>query len=109
MKTCKWRLSEKVQEQLLSYFIYVYFAGAVYDGRPYVKVKLAVVSALIIEEMLRVTACEKGCVSLEDEVEAAHRYAREVEHSDVNLHRMAEMLGNEECFQIGRMLSILVK
>lgn len=105
----KYRLSEKIQEQLLSYFIYVYFAGAVYDGRPYVKVKLAVTSVMMIEDMLSVTAAEKGSVSLEDIIESAHRYAREVEHSDINLNKMAEMLSQEKCYHIRRLIAALAE
>lgn len=103
----QWRMPDQQKEQLLNYFIYVYFAGAVYDGKPYIKAKLAVVSVLIIEDMLRVTAAEKGSVSLEDCIEIAHRYAREVEHSDLNLHRMADMLGHEECFHILSLTAVL--
>lgn len=103
----QWQMPEQLKEQLLSYFIYVYFAGAVYDGRPYVKVKLAVVSVLIIEDMLRVTAADKGNVSLEDCINAAHRYAREVEHSDLNLQHMADMLVHEACFHILSLTAVL--
>lgn len=105
----KYRLPEKIQEQLLSYFIYVYFAGAVYDGRPYVKVKLAVASVMMIEDMLCVTVAEKGSVSLEDIIESAHRYAREVEHSDINLNKMAEMLSQEKCYHIRRLIAALAE
>ena len=47
----QYRMPDKIAEQLLSYFIYVYFAGAVYDGMPYSKVKLAVISTMLIEDM----------------------------------------------------------
>lgn len=106
-KLRRWRMPEKLREQLLNYFIYVYFAGAVYDGKPYVKVKLAVVSVLIIEDMLRVTAADKGNVSLEDCIDAAHRYAREVEHSDLNLQCMTDMLRHEACFHILSLTAVL--
>ena len=39
-------------EQLLVYFISTYFCGAVYDGEAYVKVQMAVVSVLLIHELL---------------------------------------------------------
>ena len=57
----QYRMSDKIAEQLLSYFIYVYFAGAVYDGMPYSKVKLAVISIMLIEDMVCAKAAEKGC------------------------------------------------
>ena len=56
----QYRMPDKIAEQLLSYFIYVYFAGAVYDGMPYSKVKLAVISTILIEDMVCAKAAEKG-------------------------------------------------
>ena len=39
-------------EQLLVYFISTYFCGAVYDGEAFAKAQMAVVSTLLIHELL---------------------------------------------------------
>ena len=80
-------------EQLLVYFIYTYFCGAVYDGRAYAKIQMAVVSVMLIYEMLaaRWRKNEKQ-LDFEDVVEIVYRYSREVEHSDQNLEAMEQMM-----------------
>lgn len=80
-------------EHLLVYFIYTYFCGAVYDGRAYAKIQLAVVSVMLVCEMLaaRWRKNEKQ-LDFEDVVEIVYRYSREVEHSDQNLEAMEQMM-----------------
>lgn len=80
-------------EQLLVYFIYTYFCGAVYDGRAYAKIQMAAVSVMLIYEMLaaRWRKNEKQ-LDFEDVVEIVYRYSREVEHSDRNLEAMEQMM-----------------
>ena len=105
----RYRMPDKIAEQLLSYFIYVYFAGAVYDGMPYSKVKLAVISTMLIEDIVCATAAEKGELTFEEIADAAHSYAREVEHSDLNLQRLSIMFRHRKCFHIGRLCGALLE
>ena len=80
-----------MSEQLLVYFIYTYFCGAVYDANVYAKARLAVDSLFFIYEMLaaRWVKNEKD-LNMEDIIEIVYRYSREVEHSDDNLKQMEE-------------------
>ena len=105
----QYRMPDKIAEQLLSYFIYVYFAGAVYDGMPYSKIKLAVISTMLIEDIVCATAAEKGELTFEEIADAAHSYAREVEHSDLNLQRLSIMFRHQKCFHIGRLCGALLE
>ena len=105
----QYRMPDKITEQLLSYFIYVYFAGAVYDGMPYSKVKLAVISTMLIEDMVCAKADGKGQLSFEEIADAAHSYAREVEHSDLNLQRLSTMFRKQKCFHIGYLCGALLE
>lgn len=73
-------------EQMMIYYLFTYFCGAVYDGNALAKVKMAVMSTLLWEEIVFATWIEQGfCVSFEDRLRAAWRYCRELEHSDPNL------------------------
>lgn len=72
--------------------------AAVYDGMPYSKVKLAVISTMLIEDMVCAKVAEKGQLSFEAIADAAHSYAREVEHSDLNLQRLSIMFRHRKCF-----------
>lgn len=94
-------------EQLMVYFLFTYFCGAVYDGQAYEKVKFAVVSTMLIQEMVFGKFWEDGSFPAEEElVEIAHRYAKEVEHSDTNLRRFEELFQSKESFRLLPLLSV---
>jgi lysine-N-methylase len=95
-------------EQLMVYFIFTYFCGSVYDERPYEKVKLAVVSTLLIQELCMAFWLEhENRLEFSDVVNIAHRYSREIEHSDQNLDTMEEILRNEETYKLENILKVL--
>lgn len=84
----------KIQcEQLLVYFIYTYFCGAVYDGRVYAKAQMAVVCVWLIYEMLAAKwRKNEGILDLQDIVMTVYLFSRELEHSDENLELMEKMM-----------------
>lgn len=78
-------------EQLMVYFIYTYFCGAVYDGQILSKVKMAAASVRIIQEILIARwVMNAEQLDREDVKEVVYRYSRELEHSDINLRRLEE-------------------
>ena len=83
-------------EQLLVYFLFTYFPGAVYDGEIYAKVQLAVYCTWMIWEiwMARWLKNEKS-IDLEEMTELVYRFSREVEHSDLNLAAMEKTLSRK--------------
>ncbi len=84
---------ERYQENLLIFFLYTYFCGAVYDDWIYSKVALAVFSVLFIGEFVMCRwHCADNNSSWQECVELAYCYAREVEHSDNNLNLLEEWL-----------------
>ena len=100
--------TDVMAEQLLVYFIFTYFCGAVYSRNAYGKLKFSLASVLLIRELVRAEWIRTdGTLSSGYAVEAACRYAREVEHSDINKCRMEEMLGDEEKFGLEQMFALL--
>ena len=83
-------------EQLLVYFLFTYFPGAVYDGEIYAKAQLAVYCVWMIYEiwMARWLKNEKS-IDLEEMTELVYRFSREVEHSDLNLGKIEEILSKK--------------
>ncbi len=78
-------------EQILVYFIFTYFCGAVYDGNIYGKGKLCIYSAYYIKELLKAAFVRNGGELSEEEIQdIVLRYSRELEHSDINLSRIEE-------------------
>lgn len=80
-------------EQLLVYFLFTYFPGAVYDGEIYAKAQLAVYCVWMIWElwMARWLKNEKS-LDLEEMTEIVYRFSREVEHSDLNLKTIEKIM-----------------
>lgn len=83
-------------EQLLVYFLFTYFPGAVYDGEIYAKAQLAVYCVWMIWEiwMARWLKNEKS-LDLEEMTELVYRFSREVEHSDLNLGEIERILSKK--------------
>lgn len=80
-------------EQLLVYFIFTYFCGAVYDGRIYAKAQMAVISTFHIYELWKARWYKnERSLSQEEIIELVYRYSREIEHSDKNLEKMEKMM-----------------
>lgn len=95
-------------EQLMVYFIFTYFCGAVYDDRPYEKVKLAAVSTLLIQEMAQaVFKRNEGRLEFEDFALLSRKYSREVEHSDENLNMLEEIFRSHKGFGLYELLRLL--
>jgi lysine-N-methylase len=99
---------EIILEQLYIYFVYTYFSGAVYDENAYGKMKLAVISPLIIQELYQARWQRKGSLNFDDLVEITHSYSREIEHSDNNLRKMEKLFGKKKEFYFERILITLL-
>lgn len=87
---------EIICEQLLVYFVFTYFCGAVYDGRIYGKIQMAAASLFYIEQMLMARFVKnEGQLYEEDIRDIVYRYSREVEHSDANLEKLEKLMEKE--------------
>lgn len=84
------------RRNLLQFFLYTYFCGAVYDDWIYSKVALSVFSVIFVQEfvMCRYILSDNN-IDKHEWVKLVYRYAREVEHSDDNLNLLEEWLQNE--------------
>lgn len=85
----KWEI---FKEQLLMFWVYTYFCGAVYDDCVYSKLALAIFSVCFIEEIIVSRWLGNGKrMTMEECIEICYRYAREIEHSDENLNILEEI------------------
>lgn len=86
-------LRQQIGERLMTEFIYTYFCGAVYDEEIAVKIRFAVYSVRWIHELIMYRFIKKdGQLTMEDIIEMTWKYAREIEHSDINLGILEEEL-----------------
>lgn len=80
------------KEQILVYFLYTYFCGAVYDGQVLSKAGMALFSAEVLEELLKARWLKnERTLTTEDVTDLVCRYCRETEHSDENLKKMEKL------------------
>lgn len=95
------------KEQLMVYWLYTYFCGAVYDERIFAKGKMAVLCTLFIEELVLGLFVERQeGLAFEDLVSVSYRFSRELEHSDQNLNTLEELLEHEEVFSLEHLLTL---
>lgn len=80
-------------EQLMVYFLFTYFLGAVYDGEVFAKTQMAVYCVWMISElwMARWVQNDKA-LEMDEMIDLVYRFSREVEHSDENLKRVEAMM-----------------
>lgn len=104
------REREYEYEHLLVYFTFRYFMRAYYDGNILTKAQLAVFCVLSIRDMdvARYFANGKK-FDLQDRIDTARIYSREVEHSEENLELLAEDFLFEEVCQPAAMIRQLVQ
>lgn len=109
MKNRKASLDYEVQyEQLMVYFLFHYYCGAVYDEQQYAKVKYAVLSTFLIEELLFALWLDNGFELMDqDIVDIAYQYSREIEHSDENYLKLEKSLIQKKVFSLKNILTSL--
>lgn len=99
-----WQIQE---EQLLVYWIYTYFCGAVYDDEIFTKVKMAVVCTLFIHELDVGTYLKnEHHFNLNDQIQICYQFSRELEHSDLNLNIFQELMSENNIFSFENLLKI---
>ena len=83
-------------EQLLVYFLFTYFVGAVYDGEIFAKAQMAVYCTWMIELLWMARWLLNGKeLTKEEMTELVYRFSREVEHSDDNLEHIEKIMGKK--------------
>lgn len=96
-------------EQLMVYFVFTYFCGAVYDDNIIGKMQTAVVTTFLIQELTVAKWAENGeQMTFELFVDIAHRVSREIEHSDVNLIRLEKICKKTSIFQSQQLLRVVL-
>ena len=100
--------TDDTAEQLLVYFVFTYFCGAVYNYNAYGKMKFAFAGTVLIRELLRAQwSADPGRTGRPDLIRTAYRYSREIEHSDFNKIRMEDLLSDELIFPLEDLLHLL--
>lgn len=95
-------------EQIAVYFLFTYFCGAVYDGDAYTKTKFAVMNTVWIREMVRAAwQKEKSIPQFDTVARTVWRFSKEIEHSDLNIRDLEQVLSGDQIFDLQNMLKVL--
>ena len=73
----------------------------------FLALKLAVICTFLIHELDMGMYVKNGRVfCLEDQISICYRFSRELEHSDLNLNALEEILSTDKLFSLGNLLRI---
>ncbi|WP_419867678.1 flagellin lysine-N-methylase [Clostridium perfringens] len=96
-------------KNILVYFIFRYFMKAIFDYDVSAKIKLAIISTLMIKELAVVRFIENNNEFIEEDmVEVSRIYSKDIEHSDENIENLQEIFETEEIFEVDEILPMLM-
>ena len=81
---------------------------AVFDYDVVAKIKTAIVSYLMIKELIVVRFIENYEITDEDIVDIAHTYSKDIEHLEENIEKLAEFFETNNIFNVNEMLITLM-
>lgn len=95
--------------QLLMYYVYRYFLDAVYDYNLVLKVKNGIIGYIVLKH-LDVAAWRHNNNELgkEEQIDIAHLYSRQFEHSYTNFEKYSEMFCSKRCYSINSLMKLLM-
>lgn len=95
-------------ENILNYFIFRYFMKAIFDYDMSAKMKLAIISTLMIRELVLVKWIEEGQLTEEDMVNISHMYSKDIEHSEENIEDLQEIFETKDIFEVDEIITVLM-
>ena len=96
-------------ENIATYFVYRYFLQAVFDNRITDRIKMCVVSILMILQSYYVDSIvRQEEPDFDRRVWLTHVYSRELEHSEENFARLLKILGKKKVFSADNLISLLL-
>lgn len=94
--------------QLLVYYIFRYFLDAVYDYNILLKIKNALVGYIVLLQMdAAVWYNNDGKLSKTEQIDIAHLYSRQFEHSYTNFEQYSLFFEKKRCYSVTNLKRIL--
>lgn len=103
-------IQERMNEykNLLQYFVFRYFAKAIYDHDVLSKAKMLITNFFVIKEMDMAKWIDKGWnFTLEDQLDVIHVFSRQVEYSEDNMEVLYEAFIFDEIFEKDKLMGLL--
>lgn len=94
--------------QLLMYYTFRYFLDSVYDYNLLLKVKNALVGYIVLKHLdVCVWHKNAGMLSKHEQIDMAHLYSRQFEHSYTNYEQYSTFFEKKRCYSINSLKSFL--
>lgn len=95
-------------ENLITYFIFRYFLKAVFDNDVLTKVKMGIVSVLLIRQCdIGTWVSKERELTFKEQVDICHLYSREVEHSEENFAALCKIFKTKKEFKVKKLMQII--
>ena len=95
-------------KKILVYFIFRYFMKSFFDYDMSSKIKVALMSTIMIKELAVVRWIENGEFSDVDMVDISYRYSRDIEHLEKNIETLERIFETEEVYGVDQMINTLM-
>ncbi len=91
---------EYVFEHLMVYYVYRYFMKMIFDGDVFSKAVMCVIASVVIREMdVAVWKKNDRNFTMEEQIKIFYLYSKEIEHSEENMEKLADIIWEEDLFQ----------
>jgi len=94
--------------KILVYFIYRYFMKSFYDYDMSSKIKVAMMSVIMIKELAVVRWSEKEAFSEADMVDISHLYSKDIEHLEENIETLEKTVETQDVYAVDKIINTLV-
>lgn len=95
-------------KNILVYFIFRYFMKSIFDYDVSSKIKIAIMSTIMIKELAVVRWIENGQFTEVDMVDICHMYSKDVEHLEENIETLQEIFETEEVYEVDKIVITLM-
>lgn len=95
-------------KNILVYFIFRYFMKSIFDYDMSSKIKIAIMSTIMIKELAVVRWIETGQFTEVDMVDISHMYSKDVEHLEENIETLQEIFETEGVYEVDQIVITLM-
>lgn len=95
--------------QLLMYYVYRYFLDSVYDYNLVLKVKNGIIGYIVLKQLdVAAWRHNNDVLKKDEQIDIAHLYSRQFEHSYTNFEKYSEMFESKQCYSINSLMKLLM-
>ncbi|MGL4362976.1 MAG: flagellin lysine-N-methylase [Cellulosilyticaceae bacterium] len=95
-------------KNIFVYFVFRYFMKSIFDYEVSSKIKIAIMSTIMIKELAVVRWIETGEFTESDMVDISHMYSKDIEHLEENIKTLEEIFETEEVYGVEQILMTLM-